>query len=80
MECVTVDDTDLGPRHSGAADFVERLPENVGSGADLFIGKRAGIEGQGAAQHLLGKSAFLFGRKVLERLQQGWVSRLMRAA
>src|SRR5262249_48672188 len=57
----------------GVAIFlvVKRLPESDRGGTDLFVGKRAGVEGQGAAQDLLGESPLFFRRQVVEGLEQG---------
>ena len=49
----------------------ERCKESVRSGADLIVGERTGVEGQRAAEHLLGEGALFFRRQMLEGLEQG---------
>src|SRR5208337_289152 len=61
------------PRYvRGIAIFLLEGLEQAGrSGTDLFVFQRARVEGQRAAQKLLGKGALLFRRQAFEGLQQG---------
>lgn len=59
------------PRRGVGIFLVEGLQQGGRSGADLLVLERTGIEGQGAAQDLVGKGAFFFRRQVFEGLQQG---------
>jgi hypothetical protein len=53
------------PRLGTGIFLLEGRKQGGRSGADLFIRQRAGVEGQRAAQKLLGEGAFLFPRQVL---------------
>jgi hypothetical protein len=56
------------PRRGVDIFIVEASKKSVGSGTDLFVRERSGIERQRTAQNLVGKDAFLFGGQVFESL------------
>lgn len=59
------------PRRGVGLFSLEGFKQSGRSSADLFIRERAGIEGQCAAQYLLGEGAFLLRRQLFEGFQQG---------